>query len=146
MNRIKHKIAAALALFGVVMAPAALAQHSASGTASLEVMVPIDFIRAIRGLQLGQAFPPPSGTAIFGLTCGGSDGAFTLGDADSLAVGGTRACGRMDVTVGIADANFRLQFREAGTRDIEDAGSDSLATEYRPLRRQRRQDSGAFCR
>ena len=134
MNRIKHKIAAALALFGIVMAPAALAQDpgSASGTASLEVLVPIESsISAIRGLQLGQAYPPPqSETAVFGVTCG-RDGAFTRVDTDSLAAGGTPECGQMNVTVGTVNANFRLQFIATGTTDLADADGDSLATEYR---------------
>ncbi len=132
MNRIKHKIAAALALFGVVMAPAALAQGSASGTASLEVLELIESsISAVRGLQLGQAYPPPqSETAVFGVTCG-RDGAFTRVDEASLAAGGTPACGQMNVTVGTVNANFRLQFRATGTTDLADADGDSLATEYR---------------
>ena len=132
MNRIKHKIAAALALFGVVMAPAALAQGSASGTASLEVLEPIESsISAVRGLQLGQAYPPPqSETAVFGVTCG-RDGAFTRVDEASLAAGGTPECGQMNVTVGTVNANFRLQFIATGTTDLADAGGDSLATVYR---------------
>ena len=136
MNRIKHKIAAALALFGIVMAPAALAQGSASGTASLEVSELIESsISAVRGLQLGQAYPPPqSETAVFGVTCG-SGGAFTRVDEASLAAGGTPACGQMNVTVGTVNANFRLQFRATGTTDLAAAGggplATPLATEYR---------------
>ena len=61
MNKIRHKIAAALALFGVLV-PVALAQ-TVGGTANIEIVERGPSITTVRNVLLGQFFRPRTGTA-----------------------------------------------------------------------------------
>ena len=132
MNRIRHKIASALALFGVlVMAPAALSQTgSASSEVDFELVVRPSSIVAVQSLQFGRFFLPATGNASIGIVCG-DDGVATLNDEGALeAPGGlARQCGQVTLTPGIT-LSFDLSFGGTPATAVTHPDGATLTTIY----------------
>ncbi len=135
MNRIRHKIAPALALFGVlVMAPAALSQTTGSDRSGVdfELVGRPSSIRSVQNLQFGRFFRPATGSADFGIVCGDTGVATLGGDAGALAAPGGPApqCGQVTLTPGIT-LSFNLRF--GGTTPataVTHPGGATLTTIY----------------
>ena len=132
MSRIKHKIAAVLALFGVVfIAPAALAQTtgSARNEATIEVLARAPTIAATQSLEFGEVFRPASISEDFAVVCG-SSGAPTA-EPLNLRAGGSPQCGQVTLTPGDATVSLDLRFGgNPATALTLSGGSDFLQTTY----------------
>ena len=133
MNRIRHKIASALALFGVlVMAPAALSQTgSASSGVDFALVGRPPSIVAVQSLQFGQFFLPATGSAAsFSIVCG-DDGSASLFLGTTLAAPGSPApqCGQVTLTPGI-DLSFNLRFGGTPATAVTHPGGATLSTIY----------------
>ena len=131
MSKIRHKIAAALALFGVLV-PVALAQ-TVGGTANIEIVERGQSITRIHNLQLGQFFRPRTGTARAIVTC--SDGGVTTtAGSTAILVPGPRQCGQVDITVGGTagdpDRSLGLAFAGAAPTALQNGSGDVITTEY----------------
>ena len=132
MSRIKHKIAAVLALFGgLVMASAALAQTDSGGGDAALQSGPPSSIAPGQSLQFGQVFRSSSGSVDFGLICGNA-GTFSLIDPAGIAVftGSARQCGQVTLTPGSdTDITFNLRFGGTPT-DVRHSNGNMLVTTY----------------
>ena len=131
MSKIRHKIAAALALFGVLV-PVALAQ-TVGGTANIEIVERGPSITRIHNLQLGQFFRPRTGTARAIVTCS-SGGVTTTAGSTAILGAGPRQCGQVDITVGGTagdpDRSLGLAFAGAAATDLQDGSGGVIETEY----------------
>ena len=132
MGRIKHKIAAVLALFGgLVMASAALAQTDSGGGDAALQSGPPSSIAPGQSLQFGQVFRSSSGSVDFGLICGNA-GTVGLIDPAGIAVftGSARHCGQVTLTPGSdTDITFNLRFGGTPT-DVRHSNGNMLVTTY----------------
>ena len=133
MSRIKHKIAAVLALFGgLVMASAALAQTDSGGGDAALQSGPPSSIAPGQSLQFGQVFRSSSGSVDFGLTCGNA-GTVNLIDLAGIAVftGSARQCGQVTLTPGSdADITFNVRFGGTPATDVRHSSGNTLVTTY----------------
>ena len=133
MNRIRHKIAPALALFGgLVMAPAALSQTtgSASSGVDFELVGRPSSIVAGPNLQFGRFFLPATGSASIGIVCGDT-GRATLNDTGALVAPGSPApqCGQVTLTPGI-NLSFNLRFGGTPATVVTHPDGATLTTRY----------------
>ncbi len=133
MSKIRHKIAAALALFGVLV-PVALAQ-TVGGTANIEIVERGPSITTVRNLLLGQFFRPRTGDADADavVTClpGGVISTF---NSEAILGAGPRQCGQVDITVGGTagdpDRSLGLAFAGTAATDLQDGSGGVIETEY----------------